>query len=104
MFSASDADCAVVEFGGWRVGMLICYDVEFPENTRELALRGTDLIVVPTATIVQFDVVATNDRASSSIREPSVCGIRQLLRLRGREYCGLSCAAAPDGRTRASRA
>ena len=30
MFSASDADSAVVELGGWRVGMLICYDVEFP--------------------------------------------------------------------------
>jgi predicted amidohydrolase len=43
MFCASDADSAVVELGGWRVGMLICYDVEFPENTRKLALRGTDL-------------------------------------------------------------
>ena len=38
MFCASDADSAVVELGGWRVGMLICYDVEFPENTRKLAL------------------------------------------------------------------
>jgi predicted amidohydrolase len=49
MFCASDADSAVVELGGWRMGMLICYDVEFPENARKLALRGTDLIVAPTA-------------------------------------------------------
>src|SRR6188472_3419672 len=37
-------------------------------------------------------------RAGSSIREPGVCGIGQLLRLReGLEYGGLSCVAAPDG-------
>jgi predicted amidohydrolase len=30
-----------------RIGVLICYDLEFPEMTRSLALRGADLIVVP---------------------------------------------------------
>jgi len=29
--------------------VLICYDVEFPENTRRLAMAGADLIAVPTA-------------------------------------------------------
>jgi predicted amidohydrolase len=31
-----------------RVGVLVCYDVEFPEMTRMLALNGADLIAVPT--------------------------------------------------------
>jgi predicted amidohydrolase len=31
-----------------RIGLLICYDLEFPEMTRTLALGGADLIVVPT--------------------------------------------------------
>ncbi len=31
-----------------RVGVLVCYDLEFPEMTRTLALWGADLIVVPT--------------------------------------------------------
>lgn len=39
----------VAEIDGIRFGMLICYDVEFPENVRRLALAGADLIVVPTA-------------------------------------------------------
>jgi 5-aminopentanamidase len=98
MFCASDADSAVVELGGWRVGMLICYDVEFPENTRKLALRGTDLIVAPTANMVQFDVVATTivpARAYENqvyVAYANYCGYEN-----GLEYCGLSCVAAPDG-------
>ena len=31
-----------------RIGILICYDLEFPEMTRTLALRGADLVAVPT--------------------------------------------------------
>lgn len=31
-----------------RIGVLICYDLEFPEMTRTLALAGADLIAVPT--------------------------------------------------------
>ncbi|WP_328588733.1 nitrilase-related carbon-nitrogen hydrolase, partial [Litchfieldia alkalitelluris] len=30
-----------------KIGVLICYDVEFPETSRVLALSGADLIVVP---------------------------------------------------------
>ena len=98
MFCASDADSAVVELGGWRVGMLICYDVEFPENTRKLALRGTDLIVAPTANMVPFEVVANTivpARAYENqvyVAYANYCGHEN-----GLEYCGLSCVAAPDG-------
>ena len=31
-----------------RVGMLVCWDMQFPEAARELALQGVDLIVCPT--------------------------------------------------------
>jgi predicted amidohydrolase len=34
---------------GVTCGMLICYDVEFPENVRRLALAGVDAVLVPTA-------------------------------------------------------
>jgi len=34
------------------VGILICYDVEFPEIVRVLKLRGCELIVVPTASMM----------------------------------------------------
>lgn len=42
---------------GWRLGLLICYDVEFPENTRRLALAGADAVLVPTANMDRYDIV-----------------------------------------------
>jgi predicted amidohydrolase len=38
----------VVEVDGLRIGVLICYDLRFPEAARMCALEGADLIVLPT--------------------------------------------------------
>jgi predicted amidohydrolase len=38
----------VVEVAGMRVGILICYDLRFPEAARVCALDGADLICLPT--------------------------------------------------------
>lgn len=38
----------VQEAAGLRIGMHICYDAGFPESCRILALRGADLLVLPT--------------------------------------------------------
>ena len=38
----------VVQTRMGRIGVAICYDLEFPELTRGLALRGAELIAVPT--------------------------------------------------------
>lgn len=43
-----------------KVGIMICYDIWFPECARELALKGAELIVVPTAT-------TTGDRIQEKI-------------------------------------
>ena len=45
------------ELHGWRIGLLICYDVEFPENPRRLALAGADCVLVPTANMDTCDFV-----------------------------------------------
>lgn len=39
----------VFETGGRRIGILICYDRSFPEAWRTLALKGADVIFVPTS-------------------------------------------------------
>jgi predicted amidohydrolase len=38
----------VIEVDGLRFGVLICYDLRFPEAARVCALEGADLIVLPT--------------------------------------------------------
>ncbi len=48
-FVPSMARPAIFEIGGLRAAMLICYDVEFPEMARMLALAGVKLLLVPTA-------------------------------------------------------
>jgi predicted amidohydrolase len=38
----------VIDVGGLRIGVLICYDLRFPEAARMCALDGADLIALPT--------------------------------------------------------
>ncbi|TNY35492.1 nitrilase-related carbon-nitrogen hydrolase [Thermomonospora catenispora] len=48
LFSPGTARPPVVDAPYGRIGVLICYDLEFPEMPRALALRGADLLAVPT--------------------------------------------------------
>jgi (R)-amidase len=45
VFSAGDRYTTCL-WNGVRVGMLICYDIEFPESARALAQLGAELIIV----------------------------------------------------------
>lgn len=49
LFAPGDKAPELVDVDGVKVGLLICYDVEFPESVRHLASAGADVIVVPTA-------------------------------------------------------
>ncbi len=46
---APGSDVVTASLAGITVGFLTCYDVRFPELARELAVRGADLIVIPSA-------------------------------------------------------
>jgi len=99
MFSAGDTHCPVVDFNGWKLGLMICYDVEFPENTRHLALAGAELILVPTANMAPYDFVAeVTVRARAYENQcylvyANYCGSEGEVK-----YCGLSSVCSPDGK------
>lgn len=57
-FAPGDRLTAPIPYGGLRIALLICYDVEFPEAARAAALAGADLIAVPTAQMRPYEFVA----------------------------------------------
>ena len=98
LFAEAGDVSAVFSIGEWRVGVLICYEVEFPENTRRLALAGADLIAVPTANMRDFDFVATTLVPTRAYENQCYLAYANHC---GREgdtvYGGLSSIVAPDG-------
>jgi predicted amidohydrolase len=105
-FTPGEQPVVQAELNGLTVGLLICYDVEFPENVRAHALAGTDLLVVPTALMHPFQVVAESMipvRAFES--QLYVAYVNRVGREGEFEFTGLSVLAGPDGvaRTRAGR-
>jgi predicted amidohydrolase len=98
MFRAGSRLPEVVEMDGVRVGLAICYDIEFPETVRLLALCGADLVVVPTALMDPFEIVARTLVPARAVENQlflayaNRCGQEGDLR-----YCGLSCVVGPDG-------
>jgi predicted amidohydrolase len=98
MFSPGDDELPLVELNGWRLGFLICYDLEFPENTRRLALAGAELILVPTANMVPFDFVADVTVRARAFENQCYVAYANYCGQEGEiQYCGQSSIAAPDG-------
>ena len=100
LFTAAGPSTIIAEMEGLKVGCLICYDVEFPENVRRLAVAGADLIAVPTA--------LPKDAASAFIARHTIRARAFESQLfiayadnsdsdEGFAYQGLSSIAAPDG-------
>ncbi len=48
VFTPGDHEPPVVDTACGRIGVLVCYDAEFPEWVRKPALAGADLLAVPT--------------------------------------------------------
>ncbi len=97
-FIAGEAIGTTGTFMGWQVGMCICYDIEFPEVARTLALAGADLIVVPTANMTPFTGIPSRlvpTRAEEN--EVFVAYANYTGREADFDYCGLSVICGPDG-------
>lgn len=101
-FAPGDDLVVQADLDGVRIGLLICYDVEFPEAVRAHALAGTELLAVPTALMRPHEFVprmlvpARAYENGLHIAYANRCGQEG-----GYDFAGLSCLAGPDGEVRA---
>ncbi|MFD5632223.1 carbon-nitrogen hydrolase family protein [Streptomyces sp. NPDC127072] len=105
-FTPGEQTVVQAELGGLRVGIMICYDVEFPENVRAHALAGTDLLLVPTAQMHPFQFVAESVVPVRAFENQLYVAYVNRTGQEGEfEFVGLSTLAGPDGvaRVRAGR-
>ena len=89
---------AVIETDGYRFGVLICYDLRFPEAARICALEGADIIALPTnwPVGVQFhpDLFAPSRAAENHC---FVLACDRVGTERGTTFMGRSVLFDPDG-------
>jgi predicted amidohydrolase len=103
LFDPGDADPPVVETPHGRIGVMICYDLEFPEWVRRAALGGADLLAVPVnwprfprprrerpAEIVRAQAAASENRMAIACCDRTG-------RERGQEWVGGSVILDQDG-------
>jgi len=104
IFSPGNA-YTIFQLKGWKVAILVCYDVEFPEAVRGCAARGAQLVVAPTALKKEWAFVARSmvpTRAFENgifVAYANYCGAEGTF-----EYLGESCFASPNGKVTAGGA
>lgn len=97
-FAAATEAPDVVEFHGFKTSLVICYDIEFPESARAAALRGAELLLVPTALAGGFDAVPeVLVRARALENQLTVAYANHTGVEAGCEFRGGSIVAGPDG-------
>ena len=88
----------VFDCQGIRFGLMICYDVEFPEHTRALTRAGAKVILTPTANMMPFVTVADIQVPGRALENgvtivyANYCGSEGDL-----TYVGDSLICGPDG-------
>ncbi|MGW4575738.1 carbon-nitrogen hydrolase family protein [Streptomyces tendae] len=101
-FTPGEQPVVQAELNGVTVGLMICYDVEFPENVRAHALAGTDLLLVPTAQMHPFQFVAESVVPVRAFENQMYVAYVNRVGHEGEfEFVGLSTLAGPDGIARA---
>lgn len=86
------------DLGDWRVAMVICYEVEFPESLRQAAQGGAQLVLVPTALGAGWGVVAEKLVPTRAFENGVWLAYADHVgRYHGLDFFGGSRIVAPDG-------
>ena len=106
-FEPGDRPAPVIETRHGRIGLAVCYDLEFPELTRGLALAGAELIAIPTNWPREPEppdgrpVLHSLGAITAYFNKAFVAVCDRCGTERGLEFEGGSTIAGPDGALRA---
>lgn len=76
----------VFNVDGHKIGIYTCYDRHYPEGTRALALKGAELVFIPTCTAIYPELWELELRAHASFNTMFVAGVNR---------CGVECDVQP---------
>ena len=97
-YFAAGSSPVYLDYLGWRIGIITCYDLRFPELTRLLALAGCNLLLIPAAwphnRISVFQQLAI---ARAIENQLWVVGVNRASQPDKITYGGNSLIIAPDG-------
>jgi predicted amidohydrolase len=103
LFVPGDRPPTVVDTPLGRIGVVICYDLEFPEWVRTAALQGIDILCAPTnwpaaaRPAGERPIEVTRAQASASVDRVFVAVCDRVGRERGVDWVGGSAIIGPDG-------
>ncbi|MEH7253605.1 nitrilase-related carbon-nitrogen hydrolase [Neobacillus niacini] len=106
IFAQGDKGVPVFDLGWVKLSMLICYDLRFPEAVRLAALKGADLICVPTAWVTPvgkkwdergFSMQAYCAMAHASMNRIYIACADACGSFRNDQFLGGSLIASPSG-------
>jgi predicted amidohydrolase len=92
--SAGDSFAVFDVPGAGRVGLMICYDMWFPETVRTLAWMGAEIVICPTMTnTIDRDVELAIARSNAATNQLYFVSVNAA----GRYGVGQSIVVGPDG-------
>jgi len=100
----------VVQTPFGKLGVLVCYDLEFPESVRALAIRGAEVIAIPTNWPLcpqpagERPAVMIHAMSAARLSRVCVACCDRVGTERGTEWTGGSCIVDVDGWVLAERA
>lgn len=89
---------SMADLAGMPTGLLICYDMEFPEPARLLAENGARLVLAPTANMHPYDSVSHRLVPARAAENAITVAYVNYVGCEGAlTYCGQSAIIGPDG-------
>jgi omega-amidase len=97
-FIQSGKEFPIFEFEGTTFGVLVCFEIAFPELTRIIALQGTSIIVVPASVPQESDYLwDARLKARAIDNQLFVVGVNRCGEIENEQYIGRSMVVSPRG-------